>query len=55
MAWFMLYILIGRTGGLTIPAHSDASRLAGSTVTTQVCRLKVFRLKAEVGFYDLGF
>jgi hypothetical protein len=37
-------------GRLSIPANSDVSMLVGSTVTTQV-----FRLKAEVGFYDLGF
>ena len=35
---------------LSIPTHTDASIFAGITVTTQV-----FRLKAEVGFYDLGF
>jgi hypothetical protein len=46
----MLSTLTGRAGGLSIPANSGASRLTGSTVTTQV-----FRLKAEGGFYDLWF
>ena len=42
MAWFMPSTLTGRAGGLSIPPNSDASMLAGDTVTTQV-----FRLKAE--------
>ena len=40
MARFMSSTLTSRAGGLSSPANSDASMLAGSTETTQVFRLK---------------